>query len=541
MSKRDLMVFSIGIAWLVMFSGGLSGPHATLMPDEFVKPLPHVTESHPVGCIEVGEDCVPGEFLAILSKGKLIETVGIAEQKVQDFLKSIKTQAAKKNIQFLQPIAYALDDPSRIQPPSSPYDVCGQFLVQIRFMPKEKVKEAMDVVRDELLKRNQKDIINTSTLFGIQPDGFGRPQPVSKTSDLNPKLPFVDATKRINSGSLAGKTLPSVTVAVLDTGWTNTNSPASHSVNVDTNLDWDLTDLNVVRTLSSKPAAIDNFVEKSSSVPASEQIGHGTPVASIIGSQDSKIGVAPNARIIPIKICDGEGQCRASSAIYGVCYAMSKSVEASVINMSFAGRIKPDSNGEFHAPIFEYLINDADRNGSLIVTAGGNSRDQAYIDAHKKTGTPSPDNDPLYPSILSSGPNAKKATPTSPLPIGDMFLSIGAVFTNDEYAHYATSRLSIDLSAPGSWLRVIGKDGKIHIPDPTKPETNIEGTSYAAAYVSGAAALLIGKSGSKLTASKLAKKIVEQVNPNGCTKFDITLNDCGAGLLDVKKAWDNTP
>jgi subtilisin family serine protease len=159
----------------------------------------------------------------------------------------------------------------------------------------------------------------------------------------------------------------------------------------------------------------------------------------------------------------------------------------------------------------------------------GNSRGEAFLDAHaddiKKDGLPAVKNAPLYPGIISS-------TSAKPMPV-DFMLSVGSVFVNGDYASFATINDSLDLVAPGSWLNVLGKNGTLHGPNlnPTKSES-IEGTSYSAAYVSGAAAAYIGKNGAaiKLDPLIVAQAIIKSTNPSKCKGCVGT-----TGLLDLEK------
>jgi Subtilase family len=497
------------------------------------------------GCVQVGLDCAKGELLAILNKPKFLSlSPNAVTMLINNFLAKTKLNTIGINIKSVTP--YDLMAPSN--PPldkEKPYEVCGQYLIRVKFMPEDRVEDAIQVVADALKNGKNTSLVNKSTVHGIQPNGYGRP-PQSSTSDDNPLLPLQDATSRIERTILAPfPDISPVTVAVLDTGWlTHDVLEVASKVNVSKKLAWDISDLDnsIPQYISSsvKLPAFDNFVYPKGSVstPTSGTfdpgIGHGTPVASIIGSTDPQIGVAPNAQIVPIKICNDGGLCSEASAIYGACYAMSSQVKASVINMSFAGRIKVDkiTKEPLIPPIFQALVNDAGRSGSLVVASVGNSRSEAYVNADPTHLS----NDPLYPAIISSGYNLKSASSGVSAP-SLVMLSVGSVYTHGEYSTFATSNSSLDISAPGSWLKVLGKDGTVK--DPNKTNYNVEGTSFSAAYVSGAAALLVGKKPGFYTAHQLAQKIVSAPNNLGCKVKD--KYDCGAGLLDVNKAWNSTP
>jgi hypothetical protein len=488
----------------------------------------------PDDCLYVGKSCVKGEFLAILKRSSEPTDLPNAQKLVLNFLQRFDFPNTE-GIKFNSVNAYELESPST----SSGYNICGNLLLVIKFSPAYKVNKAMSIVY-ETLKQQSDPIINSSTLFGIQPHGFGKP-PTSSSSEDRPLGLITPATEKIKSKKLLKNHLKEVIVAVLDTG--NNNSSSFPLKNTNTKLYQDLTNLD---NLAINGFAIDDFYD-----PEGEEgdigIGHGTPIASIIGSKDSSIGVAPNANIIAIKICNNNGICLESNTIFGACYAMSKKINASIINLSIAGRIKSPRKDEYHAPIFEGIIRDAERNGTLIVTAAGNSREEKFIVNNPPPPGEKlqPGGEPLFPSIFSSGFRNKMQTVYSdPGPAGSGLLSVGATSLNGQYANFATFNSHVDISAPGTWVKVIGKDGQIKDNLSTLAETNASGTSFSAAYVSGAAALLIARGASlnppkQMTAAQLARLIVKNANPEGCIKTIPNSDECGSGLLDVEAAWLN--
>jgi subtilisin family serine protease len=508
---------------------GQHGALARLSPDESVNPLPEERfNTRPTGCRNVGRDCVPGEFLAILRKDPAGD---LTVNTVQAFLTSLTGSPFTFKVR-----AYELETPTGILPVGEKYDVCGQILLRISFTPENKVNEAMLFVWNAIQSINPMThpLISKSTILGIQPVGVTRPNP-SAAPESKPIASVPDATMMIGAQASVirnNQLLPPVIVAVLDTGWNNVPG----TITVASNLAWGISDLDS-RPFPPPKGLTTGLVDDDLIGP--NGIGHGTPIASIIGSKDESIGVAPNAQIVPIKICDKEGACNEASAIIGTCYALS--VNASVVNMSFAGRTPlPDAAGEIHIPIFEALINDAARAGALVVAAAGNSRDDTFIAAHPNE---TAENEAFYPAIISSGP-ADKDLGAMPPKLGAGMLSVGAIFTNLQYAAFATYNNRVDLAAPGSWVRVMGGDGKIKS---ISSNVNVSGTSFAAAYVSGAAALLIGHNAvlqtpdRDFTAVKLAKLITDKnvinTTDSGCLRTIVGSSECGAGTLDVFKAW----
>jgi subtilisin family serine protease len=524
---KSIPVILAAILVIIFAASTGQGQHGALVglsPDESINPLPEARfTAEPAKCRNVGRDCVPGEFLAILKNSNA------ANDAIENDFKTLINVTGSPVI-ISEVIPYQLE--KKAISSSQPYNVCGQVLLRIKFTPANKVNEAMKFVSGRLPPGIA--LISRSTVLGIGPVGIGRPS-LSSTSEPRPELGSVaDATMMIGAQSSlirSNQLLPPVTVAVLDTGWNNVTPGI---INVSTGLAWDLTDLTI--PLPPKGGRVtDDLIDPPG-------VGHGTPIASIIGSKDQSIGVAPNARIVPIKICNKDGNCNEASAIIGMCYAMS--INASVINMSFAGRTPlPDAAGEIHIPIFEGLVNDAARAGVLLVAAAGNSRDETFILAHPNETVA---NEALYPAVLSSGSILKDAAGLPP-PFGSGLLSVGAIYTDLYYAGFATYNDHVDLAAPGSWVRAIGEDGQLK-GNMGKDATsvNVSGTSFAAAYVSGAAALLIGHNAvlptpePYFTATKLAKLMLEDgvINRRGCGHTISGSTECGAGTLDVSKAWE---
>jgi membrane-anchored mycosin MYCP len=173
-------------------------------------------------------------------------------------------------------------------------------------------------------------------------------------------------------------------------------------------------------------------------------VGHGTAVAGIIAGADMKeipfAGVAPRARLISIKQTNTEN---GDVALLAEGIKRAADLGAQVINVSIQTSDQPDlKNAVDYA-----LANDA-----VIVAAAGNVR--------KGDGTPAPAYPAAYPGVLSvgsAGPDGKRtdfSNATTPVSV----LAPGVEITS---------------TWPGAAYR-----------------QDLEGTSYAAPYVAGVAALV---------------------------------------------------
>ncbi len=178
-----------------------------------------------------------------------------------------------------------------------------------------------------------------------------------------------------------------------------------------------------------------------------DEVGHGTWVAGIVagatGNGTGIASVAPDARIMSVRVLDRDGAGTVPDVTRGVRWAAEKG--AWVINVSLAEF--------FPAREFERAVDDAWGAGSIIVAAAGNG---ALVNSYRG---------------LSN------------------ILTVGATGPSDEKAAYSSSGM---IYAPGgnaggqcsTQLCVVTtarKGGYVAV----------EGTSFAAPHVSGVAALLL--------------------------------------------------
>ena len=213
----------------------------------------------------------------------------------------------------------------------------------------------------------------------------------------------------------AARSGPPVLVAILDTG-----IDGSH------------------RDLAGKVVSNIGFVEDTSTA---DLYGHGTPIAGIIAADvDSGSGIAglaPESRLLNVKVADDRGKARDIDIADGIIWSVENG--ARVINISIE---LGDST-----PRLKEAVDYAWSRGAIIVAAAGNDGNSQ----------------PVYPAAYES------------------CLGVTAIRENGDLAPLANYGEWVDVAAPGF---------DIYTTLPGDTFGLKHGTSFAAAYVSGLAALL---------------------------------------------------
>jgi subtilisin family serine protease len=227
--------------------------------------------------------------------------------------------------------------------------------------------------------------------------------------------------------------------------------------------------------------------------------GHGTGCAAIIGARGIRLppgcgGVAP---ILPIRaLAAARIVDRAKPTALGTLPDIDAAVKlavdlgARVLNLSFGTPETALREGDPvpHAEVIEYAL----ARGCVLIAASGNSGDAVrYLPA-------------ALPGVIA----------------------VGAIGLDDRPARFTTRGDHVALSAPGVAIRTAGLDGL----------AVQSGTSFAAPFVAGAAALLVAHGARRLT--PLSPFAVRDLLMRSARPFagGAAAAGCGAGILDIPAA-----
>ena len=221
--------------------------------------------------------------------------------------------------------------------------------------------------------------------------------------------------------------------------------------------------------------------------------GHGTHVAGIAAAvTDNGVGiagVAPDARILPVRVLAADGTGREATIAQGVDWAVDHG--ADVVNLSLGGE-------GLAAMVFENgplnrAIRDAAARGVVVVVAAGNEAtfEQAY-----RPGVP--------------------------------VLVVNAVDAQGDPAAFTTFGDPHALAGPGvGVLSTAPLGGTTLWPNGTSGYARLDGTSQAAPHIAGVAALLVGMG---LSVDEVGDVLAESAD----NEFDDP--QLGAGIVDAEEA-----
>ena len=221
--------------------------------------------------------------------------------------------------------------------------------------------------------------------------------------------------------------------------------------------------------------------------------GHGTNVAGIVAAALNGVGVsgvAPAAKILPVRVLDDYGSGYTSDVANGVIYAADR---AQVLNLSLGGTGSS-------ATLQNAINYAANTKGRLVVAAAGNCGDNNYpyngCTVQNQTFYPA-----AYPNVLA----------------------VAATNNSDAHASFSTSGSYVDVSAPGVSIYNTYMGNSYYTES---------GTSQASPHVAGLAALIWSKYPS-YTAAQVWNRLTSTAVDLGTAGRDDVF---GAGRIDVKAA-----
>lgn len=214
-----------------------------------------------------------------------------------------------------------------------------------------------------------------------------------------------------------------------------------------------------------------------------DEMGHGTSVAGIIGAAtDNGIGVAgiaPECRMMTLRAFDARGFGAEGDVARALAYAIANG--ARVVNMSFGDVV--------YSRVLRDVIRWAYARGVVMVASAGNSQSTALH----------------YPSAY------------------DETISVSATASNDVLAGFSNYGQTVDIAAPGSDILTTDREGRY---------TAFYGTSAAAPFVSGAAALILSRDPSR-SPEEVRGMLIASAEDLGTQGWD---ERHGAGLLRIDRA-----
>ena len=226
------------------------------------------------------------------------------------------------------------------------------------------------------------------------------------------------------------------------------------------------------------------LIERVDLVPAGNEQNrlHGTEVAGIMVSKNSRIGIAPDAKLVAISAFstnpNNPDERHSNSGLVARALELAIKQNVDVLNLSFAGGSDP---------IVDKLVAEAVSRGIVVVASAGNN-----------------------------GPNAQPAYPAAIPGV----IAVTAVDSQEGLFGQANRGDYIDLAAPGVGILTTAPRGAFQLSS---------GTSLATAHVSGVIALLLSANRHAFSPEVLNRTVLDLGKPGRDVDF-------GFGLINTEQA-----
>lgn len=230
-----------------------------------------------------------------------------------------------------------------------------------------------------------------------------------------------------------------------------------------------------------------------------DEVGHGTGTAGIIASVVTDVvppGLAGRCTVLPVRVLGsvrrtGHGTLFGVGSPIDIDAGMKRAVDlgAKVLNLSFGTPLSGVPQGA--AVPHEDVVRYASAKGCVLVAASGNSgREEAYTPA-------------ALPGVIA----------------------VGAVDQDGMPARFSTRGRHVDVCAPGAGVLTAGLDGPVRV----------DGTSFAAPFVTAAAALLVSRA-ARRSHPLDGPAVAELLRATARPWQSASIQGHGVGVLDVRAA-----
>lgn len=329
----------------------------------------------------------------------------------------------------------------------------------------------------------------------------------ARTRSLDTAYPSLIGAARLHELGIDGR---GVTIAFLDTG---------HYAHPHLTHDRDGRSRGLGRIEGMEPLR--------SSVRPVDHHGHGSHVASVALSSGAAIvdgeirynGVAPNARLVAVRVFDTQGKGRYTDVIHGLdlVLAAKDSLDIRVLNLSFSA----DPRSRYWDDPLNQAVMEIWRAGIVVVAAAGNRGP-----APMTIGVPG-----NVPYVITVGAMTDNYTPD--LPTDDYLASFSSTgpttegFVKPEVV--APGGHMLGLMRPGSTVAMRHPEYRVD-----QHYYQMSGTSQAAAAVSGVVALILQQEPG-LTPDDVKCRLITSARPAIATDGTLayTVFQQGAGLVDA--------
>jgi subtilisin family serine protease len=244
--------------------------------------------------------------------------------------------------------------------------------------------------------------------------------------------------------------------------------------------------------LAGRLVAGRDFVQTPNDDTPQDENGHGTHVSGIVAADENNgkgiEGVAPGAKVMPIRVLDANGEGDAEVVAKGIDWAVDH--HADVINLSLGGSAVDSIIGSDEK--FTAAVQRATSQGIVVVAAAGND----------------------------TAPFCEQPTVSGPL------LCVGAVDRRGMRTFYSSSG---DIVAPGGTALTGDPSEDILSTWNDGHYMTLAGTSQATPHVAGVAALLVSLG---LHGQAVVDRLKSTATPADSTLCPM----CGAGIVNAKAA-----